>query len=326
MPETPLRGPKLKIERAKRHIHDLHSVIVTFIQSNPYRMFEEDNPDGVSKNIKVQLRGRIPDDIGLIAADAVHNLRVSLDQMACRLAEANGVSSTAGVYFPFGKDAQIFEAQIKEKIKKLHPDAIDMIRGLKAYPGGNDLLWSLNELDITDKHREIVAIGMLEVDTESGCVYFQNGGKKQEKSKEDEITFISGTEEEILKLFWKQMARYSQFITFYGRIFDCPYIMIRSAIHKLPAKKNLCPYRYAHNVHIDLADQLSFYDALRKKFSLHMWCRALQIESPKEEGVDGARVKGLFEDQHYHDIARYCIRDVRATKALFQYWDKFLKF
>lgn len=121
MPKTSLRGPKLKIERAKRHIHDLHSAIVTFIQSKPYQMFEEDNPDGVSKNIKVQLSGRIPSDIGLIAADAVHNLRVSLDQIACRLAEANGASSTAGVYFPFGKDAQIFEAEIKRKIKEAPP-------------------------------------------------------------------------------------------------------------------------------------------------------------------------------------------------------------
>lgn len=36
-----------------------------------------------------------------------------------------------------------------------------MIRGLKAYPGGNDLLWSINALDITDKHQDIVPIGSM---------------------------------------------------------------------------------------------------------------------------------------------------------------------
>ena len=102
--------------------------------------------------------------------------------------------------------------------------------------------------------------------------------------------------------------------------------MIRSAIHQIRASKNLSPYRYAHTTHIDLADQLSFYDALRRKFSLHMWCKAFGIESPKDQGMTGLQVKDYFKEGKYLDIARYCMGDIVATKKLYQYWEKYLKF
>lgn len=172
---------------------------------------------------------------------------------------------------------------------------------------------------------QIVAIGMLETDSNNGFVYYQNGGKP-EKFTEGDITFISGNEKEILTNFWSQMKKYAQFVTFNGRVFDCPFVMLRSAINKIRAAKNLMPYRYAHNMHVDLADQLTFYDAMRRRFSLHMWCTAFGIKSPKEDGVTGLQVKGLYKDGKYKDIARYCMRDISATKQLFLYWEKYLKF
>ena len=103
-------------------------------------------------------------------------------------------------------------------------------------------------------------------------------------------------------------------------------VLIRPAIHKIRSTKNLVPYRYDHKMHCDLADQLCFYDAMRRKFSLHMWCKAFGIKSPKEEGMTGLDVKAYFKDGRYQDIARYCMRDIQATKELFLCWDKYLKF
>ena len=183
-----------------------------------------------------------------------------------------------------------------------------------------------NSLSFFPLTAQIIAIGMLEAGTAKACVYFQNGAAAKEKFVEGDTTFISGTESEILTLFWNQLNRYSQFVTFNGRVFDGPFLMIRSAINQIRTTKNLIPYRYNHNTHIDLADQLSFYEALRRKFSLHMWCRTFGIESPKEEGVSGLQVKDLYRQGAYYDIARYCIRDCVATKKLYEYWEKYLKF
>ncbi len=173
---------------------------------------------------------------------------------------------------------------------------------------------------------QVVAIGMLDVDTDKGAVYFQNGGKAPEKFTEGDVTFISGSEAEVLTRFWNQLSKYDCFITFNGRCFDGPFLMIRSAINKIKASKNLMPYRYDHKAHVDLADQLNFYGAASCRFSLHMWCKAFGIDSPKDGGMTGLQVKEYYQAGRYLDIARYCFGDLKATKELFLYWDRFLKF
>ena len=172
---------------------------------------------------------------------------------------------------------------------------------------------------------QIVTIGMIEVETNKSFVYFQNGGTSPEKFVEGETTFISGNEKQILTLFWDQFKTYSQCVTFNGRTFDCPFLMLRSAINHIKSGKNIMPYRYDYKIHVDLADQLSFYDAIRRKFGLHMWCRAFGIESPKQGGMSGDQVKDYYKQGRYHDIARYCMADLKATKQLYLYWDKYLK-
>lgn len=174
---------------------------------------------------------------------------------------------------------------------------------------------------------QIIAIGMLEVESDRGVVYFQNGNNERpENFKEQGIYYISCCEEEMLRYFWKHISRYEQFITFNGRIFDCPFVMLRSAVRRVRTTKNLMPYRYAYNVHIDLADQMSFYDAMRRRFNLHMWCKAFGIESPKEGGVTGVEIQNLYSKGEYKRIAQYCMRDVMATRMLFRYWENYLKF
>lgn len=172
---------------------------------------------------------------------------------------------------------------------------------------------------------QIVAIGMLEVETNKAFVFFQDGGQNK-KTIEGSVTYVGADEKEILMNFWKLIAKADTFITFNGRCFDCPFIMIRSAIHGIRAAKNLMPYRYGQGPHVDLFDQLSFLGAVQRRFSLDMWCKAFGIKSPKDEGVTGLQVKDLFDSGHYVDIARYCARDLEATKELYLYWEKYIKF
>ncbi len=183
-----------------------------------------------------------------------------------------------------------------------------------------------NSLSFYPLTAQVVAIGMLEVESSRGAVYFQNNNGSPEKFTEDGIVYMSGSEKDILSQFWKKLAQFDKFITFNGRLFDCPFVMIRSAVNGIRSSRNIMPYRYSHDQHVDLADQLSFYDAMRRKFSLHMWCRAFGIASPKEEGMTGLQVKDYYHNGRYQDIARYCFRDIRSTKELFLYWDKYLRF
>ncbi|MCX5681961.1 MAG: ribonuclease H-like domain-containing protein, partial [Candidatus Omnitrophica bacterium] len=172
---------------------------------------------------------------------------------------------------------------------------------------------------------QIVAIGMMDVETGKSFVFFQNGDNK-EKFEEGPVTYVPGTEKEILVHFWKMIEKATTFITFNGRVFDCPFIMLRSAMHKVRATKNLMPYRYGQSPHVDLYDQLTFFEAMRRRFSLDMWCKAFGIKSSKEDGITGLQVKEFFDKGLYKDIARYCARDLEATKELYFYWENYLKF
>ena len=175
---------------------------------------------------------------------------------------------------------------------------------------------------------EIVAIGVLDIDKEKGGVYFQAPGQKIERFEEGGIAFEPMTEADILKKFWEVAKTYNLFGSFNGRGFDVPFMMVRSAVHGIKPSKNLMAGRYLSQqrsdaVHIDLMDQLSFLGAVRRKETLHMWSRAFGIKSPKGEGVTGDDVAPMFKAKKYLEIARYNIRDLRATRELFKKWEEF---
>lgn len=179
---------------------------------------------------------------------------------------------------------------------------------------------------------EVVAIGILNPDTDKGAVYFSDPSGKLDKQTENDIQYHPlSSEKDILKEFWQTAQLYDQFVTFNGRGFDCPFLIVRSAIHKMKPTKNLMPNRYESGdygkiiTHVDLLDRLTFFGSVRRKGNLHMWCRAFGIKSPKEGGITGDNVGQLYKDKKYLDIAQYCAGDLWATKELFNYWDKYMK-
>jgi hypothetical protein len=90
---------------------------------------------------------------------------------------------------------------------------------------------------------EIVTIGLLDPDTQKGKVFFQNVGDPLLPFEEDNVFYETGTEKEILEKFWTVIKGYDQFITFNGRSFDCPFILVRSAVHRIRPRRDLMPNR-----------------------------------------------------------------------------------
>lgn len=182
---------------------------------------------------------------------------------------------------------------------------------------------------------QIAAIGVLCPEKNEGAVYFQSPEviceTKSEEFEGNIIKFEAMPEKMMLEKFWDLARGHHEFITFNGRTFDAPFLMIRSAIHGVLPTKNLMSNRYLNYQgngakHIDLLDQLTFYGASMKKGSLHLWSRAFGIKSPKSDGVDGDDVSRLFQEKKFIDIARYNVGDLLATRKLYEHWEKYLKF
>jgi len=211
-----------------------------------------------------------------------------------------------------GKDFEILEKPVQEYL----------LRYAETQDEKNEVKDRLSFYPLT---AEIITIGLLDPDTEKGFVLYQNAGDSVLPFEENGIRYEAGAEQEILKKFWNFIKDYNHFITFNGRSFDCPFILIRSAVHKIKPQKELMPNRYS-DTHIDLLDQLTFFGASRRRFSLDMWCRTFNIKSPKEDGITGYEVRDLFKSGKYFDIAKYCVGDLKATKELLKYWEKYIRF
>lgn len=179
---------------------------------------------------------------------------------------------------------------------------------------------------------KIVAVGVYDGERKKGAVFFEPAPKEPATDfEEGEFKFEALSEKEILTKFWDIATKYDTFVSFNGRGFDVPFLAVRSAVHSIRPSKNLLSNRYLSSQaygakHIDLQDQLTFYGASQRRGSLHLWCRAFGIESPKAQGVDGDDVKMLYEDGKGADIARYNARDLRATYALYQKYTAYLQF
>jgi len=182
---------------------------------------------------------------------------------------------------------------------------------------------TLQKLNLYPLTAQIIAIGLLNPDTNHGKILYQADTEGHYVSDDGQIDYISGTENDLLSHFWDVVTKYDQFITFNGRAFDCPFIMLRSAIRGVKPTRNLIPYRYDTRIHCDLLDQLSYYGAT-KKFNLDFYCKQFGIESPKSHGITGLDMETLFTGGRYKEIAEYCLGDIRATALLFQKWNSFL--
>ena len=170
----------------------------------------------------------------------------------------------------------------------------------------------------------ILAVAMLNPGTGRGKVWYEHPGCAPSRTGDGLFEMLPATEEEILTGFWSAVTGFERLITFNGRLFDCPFLMLRSALLGVPPSRNLLPYRFSAREHCDLLDQLTFYGAIRK-FTLEAYCRGFGIARPGGEPwrPDFSR---LVNQEGHREIAEHAAGTVRATAELYRRWEEALSF
>jgi len=169
----------------------------------------------------------------------------------------------------------------------------------------------------------IISIGLLNTETGGTLVLYNCDVEEKWSVKEKSIAYSGSSEQKILQLFWSYIYKTDKVITFNGRIFDIPFLMLRSALLNIKPTTNLINNRYNITRHIDLLDQFTFY-GMGRKFNLDFYCHAFGISSPKSKGISGMEVKELYKAGKVKDIAIYCGEDVKATHELYKIWEEYL--
>ena len=193
------------------------------------------------------------------------------------------------------------------------------------------LIKGLNDGDAEETRRagglspfrgKIVAIGVINIEDGRSCALYEVPDRNDVRTeKVDGRSYISGSEEQILRTFWTFFEGDSRFISFNGRQFDGPFLMLRSAIHGIVPKRDLVGYRYGFHPNCDLREVLNFFGTTNSKqfkFNLDLACKTFGVETSKREGVDGRSVEAWYRAGRHRELADYCLEDVRATAELYQ--------
>jgi len=165
----------------------------------------------------------------------------------------------------------------------------------------------------------VICIGMWNLDEQRGAVLCEGEGAQWAPwpDRSDGAFLFRGSERELLTAFWQKVERYGRLVSFHGRGYDGPILMIRSAMLGVAPTRNLAGKPWDFGSHCDLMDVLSFQGAWRERYSLEYWCRRFGIESPKVL-LDGSQVDRTYKEGKIELIADYCLRDCRATGELYQ--------
>jgi hypothetical protein len=149
----------LKVDRAKRHISDLNSLLQ---KERPFSLiFEADANTGECATV-VKENEAVIRSCAVTIGDAIHNLRAALDHVVWELVSpfCTTAAERRKVQFPFANSAQGLDRAIEQRlIDRTAPEIADKIKRLKPYPGGYELLYLVDELDILDKHKLLIPTG-----------------------------------------------------------------------------------------------------------------------------------------------------------------------
>jgi len=158
MPTTWESSGGVKIKRAKEHIRNLEASIGAFVKRSPYDILPcIDNETG---QIVVSVLVREFPSIrwGAVVGDAVHNLSSALNILWRMVWPVTVRGENRRDDFPIYKSADVFEARFRGEQKGAREPVVDLLKTLKPYKGGNDLLWMLRVIDNADKHHLLIPV------------------------------------------------------------------------------------------------------------------------------------------------------------------------
>lgn len=176
----PFRDSKYTLAHAKRRLAEFEGEVAAFLNSNPYAKVIEQNADGTEDLYKIKLVKPMPIGLPGVAFDTVNNLRAALDQAGFAAARAAG-NNGREAHFPFRENSTEMQGTIRQHAggkgpsKDIPAEIFTLMVAFQPYKGGNDLLWALNKLCNTQKHKIVVPMAIANAGALFKRVIFERG-------------------------------------------------------------------------------------------------------------------------------------------------------
>jgi hypothetical protein len=163
----PLRGPLLKLGRAKEHFAELREKGEAFLATEPWAwdMEAEEFSDGTREyRISASVDDYPPIELGLIAGDVVQNLRAALDQLVWGYSASSKRDRRTA--FPIYTKEENFRESAPSQVRGLSEEGLANLERWQPFqPGGQadrHPLAMLQRLSNTDKHQTLLPLAVVQ--------------------------------------------------------------------------------------------------------------------------------------------------------------------
>ena len=155
----------LKWSRGNLHVALLQAKFVEWHASAPVSIGAVLREDRLGIDLVARVPKGIPkQDWALDLGDALHNLRSAFDAVAWGMAHFKDAEPTRpkSVYFPICIDEKQWKKAINDWVGEINPEFQERLRIMQPFThmqtGGVSVLSMLHDLDIQDKHRDILTV------------------------------------------------------------------------------------------------------------------------------------------------------------------------
>ncbi len=185
--------------------------------------------------------------------------------------------------------------------------------------------WDVHKvMSLSPIYGKAVSLALLDVDDpECALVIMVPRENKLFQDQVREPIILAPSEKVLLESFWKVASASDLLVSFNGRRFDIPFLIVRSVVNEVSITVELLGSRYDHSKHFDVYEFISSHGLLTGPHSLEACCFGFGIGSPKQ-GLDGSMVRETYMKGRLEDVGLYNLEDVRATRGLFKKIEKSL--
>lgn len=169
-PDPRLDGARLKIKRAKIHLDAIKSEVLRVTNPDAYSVIVNTNSEERKHTWTIAGLQPLDEMFPLWIGDCLHNIRSAFDHIAFELIKLRGLTPGKRTMFPLLADAPSQPVFIMPAPGP-HADAMDIVDDIQPYKTGGkgEPLAILQDLDIIDKHREVLATVAAVVMPYFGC-------------------------------------------------------------------------------------------------------------------------------------------------------------
>jgi hypothetical protein len=178
-----LTGPRLKVDRAHRHIDELIELTKPLSRDLHVVRIEHNvgpTPDFIAPfSLVYRPMKPIPETLALIIGDTLHNLRSALDHLATGIVRT--LDERAKVHFPMRKArADFLTDPVIARIEHVLPGAVETFANeVRPEAGAYEPLWNFHALDNDDKHNLLIptvtVASVQNINAKFGTVSITNG-------------------------------------------------------------------------------------------------------------------------------------------------------